>query len=350
VTSRDGSINCGSACSASYGNGGVVLLTATPALGSTFAGWSGGACSGTSTCTLNVSAAGLGVTATFTAIQYALTINTFGSGSGTVSSSPAGLSCGPTCSANFNYNTTVTLTASATSGGFTGWAGGGCTGTSPTCVVTMLGAMSVIASFGPPGPTSWDPLWSVGGGTFSNGYLSITNTAPNTVNFRTTIGKSTGKWYWEITATAGNGSTDSGGLGIMASTEPNYTSWIGSSASGLSFGYGSCCSQQWWYNWPGVTVGAAPPTTAAINAGIVYMFAIDMDNGRFWVGQNGTWYNGGNPSTATSPNVTGIAGTVYPGVTLYGSRITATPAAFTANFGASAFVYSVPTGFNGGFY
>lgn len=48
-----------------YANGTVVILTATPATGSTFGGWSGGGCSGTGTCTLTVTASTT-VTATFT--------------------------------------------------------------------------------------------------------------------------------------------------------------------------------------------------------------------------------------------------------------------------------------------
>ncbi len=57
VTSPAG-IDCGVACSGSYAAGTVVTLTATPATGSSFAGW-GGNCSGTGNCTLTMSAARL---------------------------------------------------------------------------------------------------------------------------------------------------------------------------------------------------------------------------------------------------------------------------------------------------
>src|SRR5712692_7568307 len=56
VTSSPAGNNCGSACSASYVSGTVVMLTAAPAGGSTFTGWIGGGCSGTSTCSLTLSA------------------------------------------------------------------------------------------------------------------------------------------------------------------------------------------------------------------------------------------------------------------------------------------------------
>lgn len=65
VTSNVGGINCGATCSAQYTSGSAVILTQSPAGGSTFGGWSGGGCSGTgATCTVTVSA-NTTVTATF---------------------------------------------------------------------------------------------------------------------------------------------------------------------------------------------------------------------------------------------------------------------------------------------
>jgi hypothetical protein len=88
----------------------------------------------------------------FTAIvnKYTLLVDTTSnSGTGTVISSPEGIDCGATCSHEFDYNTSVTLTASPTPGGydrFTGWNGGGCSGTSP-CTVVMTAPTEVEAVF-----------------------------------------------------------------------------------------------------------------------------------------------------------------------------------------------------------
>ena len=146
VSSSPVGIACGATCSASFNYGTSVTLTATPATGSTFAGWSGSGCSGTGTCIVTVDAA-KSVTAQFTLQTFSLDVSKNGTGSGSVSSSPAGITCGATCSASFNYGTSVTLTATpATGSDFTGWSGAGCSGTGD-CVVTVDAAKAVTATF-----------------------------------------------------------------------------------------------------------------------------------------------------------------------------------------------------------
>lgn len=139
VTSSPAGINCpAKACSAVFPDKTQVTLTETPGTNFYFGGW-GGACSGTTACSLTVTAAE-SVIATFTA-GYTLTVTTSGSGTGTVTSSPSGIDCtsGSTtaCSATFPPNTAVTLTESANvPNQFSGWSQS-CTGTATTCVVTL---------------------------------------------------------------------------------------------------------------------------------------------------------------------------------------------------------------------
>ena len=70
-----------------------------------------------------------------------------GFGSGTVTSDPAGIDCGGTCSSSFDYNQIVTLTADPAPGSFFDSWGGDCSGTALTCEVTMTVAKSVTATF-----------------------------------------------------------------------------------------------------------------------------------------------------------------------------------------------------------
>lgn len=78
--------------------------------------------------------------------EYALTVSKNGTGSGAVTSSPAGISCGSTCGASFTAGQSVTLTAAADSGStFTGWSGA-CSGTG-SCTVTMDADKAVTAAF-----------------------------------------------------------------------------------------------------------------------------------------------------------------------------------------------------------
>ena len=87
-------------------------------------------------------------------------------GNGTVSSDPAGIDCGTTCTAAFDYNTPVTLSAvPATGWTFAGWSGA-CSGTGD-CSLTMDAARSVSAIFWPVAGTQYisnlQPSWTAPG-------------------------------------------------------------------------------------------------------------------------------------------------------------------------------------------
>ena len=71
-------IDCGADCGESYAQGSVITLTATPAAGSTFTGWSG-ACTGTGNCVVTMNAA-QSVTATFDTQTFPLTVTVSGTG------------------------------------------------------------------------------------------------------------------------------------------------------------------------------------------------------------------------------------------------------------------------------
>ena len=146
VTSSPAGINCGADCSESYARGTAVTLTASPALGSTFLGWTGCDTVSASTCTVTMSAV-RSVAATFNLQNFALTVTKSGLGGGTVTSTPAGINCGSDCSESYSFGTTVTLEATPSPlSGFNGWSG--CDAVSgTTCTVRIDRVRSVQASF-----------------------------------------------------------------------------------------------------------------------------------------------------------------------------------------------------------
>ena len=80
---------------------------------------------------------------------YTLLVTKLGTGTGTVTSNPAGINCGKTCSKDYNSGTSVTLTAAAATGStFAGWGGSDCSGTG-TCTVKMTAGKGVTATFTP---------------------------------------------------------------------------------------------------------------------------------------------------------------------------------------------------------
>lgn len=201
VTSNPAGIVCGSTCSNTFNYGTVVLLNAVPDATSTFTGWSG-ACSGTGSCVVTMNTAS-SVTASFTTNSYQLTASKTGSGNGTITSSPASISCGATCSANFMAGQVVSLTATPDSNStFAGWSGA-CSGTG-SCNVTMNAAQSVSASFAPK--------------TFT---LSVTRTGAGTVT------SSTGGIYCGLACSSSIMSGTTVTLTAVADSGSTLASWTG---------------------------------------------------------------------------------------------------------------------------
>lgn len=343
VSSAPAGITCGPTCSSAFAPGTVVTLTATPNPPSTFSGWSG-ACSGAGPCVVTVDKA-VSVGAAFAVPMRKLTVTKEGKGDGMVRSTPNGIACGPNCTGDFPQGAVVKLAAEAdANSGFVGWGGDATScARAPTCDITIpAGPTNVTAEFAP--LATWDPNWSLAGVTYSNGDRDISGNSAGTKNVRTTVGRASGRFYWEIKATGGSAATNYGGLGIVESVMPNNATYIGYVPSGLSFGYGS--NPTYYMSWAGATTHGSPPAASYVAAGIVYMFALDMNTGTLWAGQDGTWYNSGNPAAGTNPAATGLSGTVYPGVTFYNASTNA----FSANFGQQAFIYPAPIGFSRGFY
>ena len=144
-TSNAGNMDCESGtCSSLLVQGAQVTLTANP----TTVTW-GGDCSsaGTSPTATVTLTADMTCIATFS--SSTLTVQKAGTGTGTVTSSPAGINCGTSCliqSAPFNGSAQLTAVADSGSS-FAGW-GGDCSGTALTTSVSVTNSNeNCIATF-----------------------------------------------------------------------------------------------------------------------------------------------------------------------------------------------------------
>ncbi len=349
VTSAPAGINCPvGLCSTSFITGTVVTLAATPGLTSTFAGWSG-RCSGTGTCVVTMTA-NSNVTATFTAITRALTVKLTGTGSGSVTSAPAGINCpAGLCSTSFITGTVVTLIATPNIGStFTGWSGR-CTGTA-TCVVTMTANTSVTATFAlntctltvttagngsgttsnyPPGSTfTYGTLVTVTatpnpGSSFAgwspnctpvSGKCVVTMTANTLVTATFTLNT-----YTLTVATAGNGS------GTTSNTPPGTTFTYGTVVTltatpnpGSSFaGWSPNCTP----------VGGKCVVTMTANTSVIATFVLNTYTLTVATAGNGSGTTSNNPpgSTFTYGTLVTVTATPNPGSSFAGWSPNCTP-------------------------
>ena len=151
VVSEPLGISCGSLCQAEFPIGTTLSLRALPAAGFEFDSWQG-ACRGQGNpCSLPL-AESTTVSARFRASSpsHSLLLTKLGSGTGLVQSDSGGLSCGSTCSLQAGQGTVVTLRAQADRESVFAGFSGDCTGSEPTCTLTLDRDRSVVATFAKP--------------------------------------------------------------------------------------------------------------------------------------------------------------------------------------------------------
>ncbi len=132
-----------------YSSGASVIITATPAAGNQFTGWSGSATGTTNPLTITMSG-DKNITATYEKIMYTLTAGSVGSG--TVNISPALIS--------YDSASVVTLTATPADGFiFSGWIGDASGTTNPLAII-MNGNKTVTAIFAAVVTSTQDVLYT----------------------------------------------------------------------------------------------------------------------------------------------------------------------------------------------
>ncbi|MEI6154353.1 MAG: hypothetical protein WCQ90_09740, partial [Deltaproteobacteria bacterium] len=172
----------------------------------------------TMTCTSPTDDGSLGYNVIFSpkVATYTLSAYKSGIGKGTVASSPSGINCGSTCSANFTQSTVVTMTATPKTGStFSSWSGA-CTGTSTTCTITMDASKNVTATFLPPSGQQTLTVTKIGAGsgtvTSSTGGINCGSTCSAGYNYDTQV---------ILTATSQDASS-------------TFSGWSGGSCTGTS--------------------------------------------------------------------------------------------------------------------
>lgn len=152
---------------------------------------------------------------------------------------------------------------------------------------------------------------------------TATNTSATWDSVKSTIGVSSGKWYWEMTAnTLGSGQFS--GIGLVGDSNVTYSGTGASSYSYLSINgnkYNSNTPVAYAGAWAG---GDVIGIALDMNAGTIKFLKNNVDLGQAYSGITGTQY-----AMHSSNGVGSI---------------------FIMNFGATALTYSPPAGYNAGLY
>lgn len=170
---------------------------------------------------------------------------------------------------------------------------------------------------------TWNPSDKGPSISLSGGNLSASMTGTFVELCRATIGKASGKWYWEIVGCADVGPIQ----GVATTAPPANSSWPG----------GDTTSYGWYFAGSLYNNGAPVASPGGYNSTDVLGYALDATAGTLKLYKN---------NTLLLTQTIG-AGTWYPAVGNSGGGGAVTA---VANFGASPMVYSPPAGYNTGLY
>ena len=130
---------------------------------------------------------------------------------------------------------------------------------------------------------------------------------------RSTFFVQSGKWYWEILSKdGGNGYIGASTLDeaiVSRGAETNLSAMLVTSDGDIR----KNASESSYGN--------------SVSDGDIIGVALDMDNGKIYFSENGTYYNSGNPASSANPATTGLTSPLSPSVSLYDNED------YIANFG-----------------
>ena len=168
-----------------------------------------------------------------------------------------------------------------------------------------------------------------------------------------TFGMSSGKWYWEITRETVTYNVGAYGIHGSKSANKYWTGWNSPVPTNpdQKVYYLNASDSIAIYN--GRTTANPTGTAPWSWGGGTYMFAVDMDNHKFWVGKDGNWtgFNGTLFSLTSGDPASGLnqlwdldsTDTYFPFVGPYDAS--ADRYTVKVNFGQRQFKYQAPSGF-----
>ena len=141
---------------------------------------------------------------------------------------------------------------------------------------------------------TWNPLDNYfANASFLNGNTTILNGANSATN-TSTLGMTTGKFYWECKVTQ---QTQTQLWGIRSGMSTGTGNYLTETTTAGNIGYGLVRSSG---NMGYPSGGSESYAGSEIVTNDLLMFALDVDNNKFWIGKNGTWFASGNPSTGSN--------------------------------------------------
>lgn len=141
---------------------------------------------------------------------------------------------------------------------------------------------------------TWAATYILGNAEFSglsNSNLTFTNTNIITPWAIGSVGKLTGKWYWEYTT--GNSTSANYFVGIALGTDLRQTVNPAATTNGLFWRGDQAIIQGGYTRYSAATVGVAPSN------GTVGV-AVNCDTGQVWFAKNNSWIMSGNPAAGTN--------------------------------------------------
>lgn len=209
----------------------------------------------------------------------------------------------------------------------------------PTLALAGFGRSGAQGTPTPPiTPVTWNPADMAADLALSNGDLTVTKTTGDAVKaIRATLGRSTGKYYYEIYLDAAGGAAGAYMIFGIANGSMNIlTTAPGQDTNG--YGYYQDTGEKYYNN-----VLSAFGGVFQTNGDVVGI-AVDLDAGLIWWSLNNTFQASGNPAAGTNEAFSGISGTMFPCASLY--RFFGSQHIITGQFKAADLTYSPPSGFS----